>query len=69
MENVDALGRQPRRKFLVRLLAGTAATLAAAVLPRRARAQARPAQAQDTGPILYRRTEEAERYYRTLYYR
>jgi hypothetical protein len=69
MENAGALGRQPRRKFLVRLLAGAAATLAAAALPRRARAEAREAREPDSGPILYRRTEEAERYYRTLYYR
>ena len=54
-----------RRTFLARLLAGMGA---AALLsgPRRARA-AKHRQTQAEGPILYRRSPETERYYRTLY--
>jgi hypothetical protein len=33
----------------------------------RARAEKSTQPEVETGPILYRRTEEAERYYRTLY--
>ena len=56
-----------RRKFLVGLAAG--AGVAATALALRGR---RPAAESDTaktpaGPVLYRRTAETERYYKTLY--
>ena len=56
---------QARRTFLARTLAGLGA---AALLsrPRRGRA-AQPEAAPANGPILYRRSAETERYYRTLY--
>lgn len=56
-----------RRGFLVGLLTGAGAALALATIPRKAVAKKELAQAGPGGPILYRRTEEAERYYRTLY--
>ena len=67
MEKTDLPGKQPRRKFLARLMASIAGATALAWLPKKARAEAKKPQAQDTGPILYHRTEETERYYRTLY--
>ena len=57
---------QPRRTFLARMLAGLGATAALISRPRRARA----AERGDTAaarPVLYRRSAETERYYRTLY--
>ena len=57
---------QARRTFLARFVAGLGA--AAALLSRPVRARAK--QHEETpaaGPILYRRSEETERYYRTLY--
>lgn len=69
MEQKELQGKQPRRKFLASILAGAAGVATVLLAPRRARAEAkRPvASESETGPILYRRTEEAERYYRTLY--
>ena len=69
MEKMEMLEKQPRRKFLARLLAAMAGGAALLLAPRRARAEAKKAEAPETGPILYHRTEESERYYRTLYYR
>jgi hypothetical protein len=40
---------------------------AAFLLPKKTRAVEKSPPVTDTGPILYHRTEEAERYYRTLY--
>jgi Rieske Fe-S protein len=57
-----------RRSFLVGLLTGAGAAGALAAAPRKATAKKEPAEAEvATGPILYRRTEDVERYYRTLY--
>lgn len=57
-----------RRGFLVGLLTGAGAAAALGAIPRKAVAKKEPAQGDTVfGPILYRRTEEAERYYRTLY--
>lgn len=69
MEHYESPGKQPRRKFLSGLLTVGAGLAAVLLTPRRARAQAEkpPVPGVETGPILYRRTEEAERYYRTLY--
>lgn len=70
-ERKDAKGSPGRRTFLVGLLtgAGVVAALGAAV-PRKASGGKTAAGATSSAaePILYRRTEEAERYYRTLYY-
>ena len=56
----------PRRKFLAGLVAGVTASAAFLLAPRKARAGIKKATSPG-GPILYRRTEETERYYRTLY--
>lgn len=58
-----------RRGFLAGLVAGAGAVAALATTPRKATATKDAAgdAGAPTGPILYRRTEEAERYYRTLY--
>lgn len=64
---METLGKQPRRKFLSSLLSCAAGAAALFLAPRRARAEEKKAETSDTGPILYRRTEESERYYRTLY--
>lgn len=69
METYVLPGKQPRRKFLGGLLTAGAGLITMLLAPRRAgaRGQEPPVQGAETGPILYRRTEEAERYYRTLY--
>lgn len=67
MEQNESQGKQPRRSFLGTLLAGAAGVGALLLAPRRAQAKKPPALGPGAGPILYRRTEEAERYYRTLY--
>jgi hypothetical protein len=57
-----------RRTFLVGLLTGAGVAGALAAAPRRAAARKEPPRTGATaGMILYRRTKEAERYYRTLY--
>ncbi|MFQ5898177.1 MAG: formate dehydrogenase [Candidatus Methylomirabilia bacterium] len=57
-----------RRTFLLGLLTGAGAAAAVAASPKPARAKkvtsVTPARG---GPILYRRTAEADRYYKTLY--
>jgi len=67
MENTEFQKKQPRRRFLAGLLASIAGGAALLLAPRRVRAEAKKPSAPDTGPILYHRTEETERYYRTLY--
>ncbi len=57
---------QARRTFLARMLTGLGAAVALLSRPRRGRAAA-PESAPAKGPVLYRRTAETERYYRTLY--
>ncbi len=64
---METLGKQPRRKFLSRLLSCAGGAAALLLAPRRTAAEAKKSETSETGPILYRRTEEAERYYRTLY--
>jgi hypothetical protein len=67
MNQTSFTARHPRRKFLAGFCSAVAGIATAIVLPKRARAQEKSPPATDTGPVLYRRTEEAERYYRTLY--
>lgn len=67
MEKIELPGKQPRRKFLARLMATIAGATALAWLPKKAHAELKQPDAPDNGPILYHRTEETERYYRTLY--
>lgn len=67
MEKTEIIAKQPRRKFLTVLLSGIAGAAALLSTKKRAGAEAKKTEAQEAGPILYRRTEEAERYYRTLY--
>jgi hypothetical protein len=55
-----------RRSFLVRLLTGAGAVAALAGAPRSDAAR-KEAPAVEPSTILYRRTEDVERYYRTLY--
>ena len=57
---------QPRRTFLARMLTGLGAAAALLSRPVRARAGGH-SETPAAGPILYRRSAEAERYYRTLY--
>jgi len=57
-----------RRTFLVGLLTGAGVAAAVGATPRKAAAKKVPSKgAAGFEPILYRRTKEAERYYRTLY--
>jgi gas vesicle protein len=49
------------------MLTGLGAAAALLSRPRRGRAAAQPESVSAKGPILYRRTAETERYYRTLY--
>ena len=67
--NMEFKGSHPRRKFLAGFLAGVAGVTAWLLAPKRARAAGNKLAAAATGPILYHRTEETERYYRTLYNR
>jgi hypothetical protein len=64
-DRTDAV--QPRRKFLAAFLAGMAGIAALPSLFKQARAAKKNPTVQTKGPILYHRTEETERYYRTLY--
>lgn len=68
MEKME-LGKQPRRRFFASLLAGMAGAAALLLSPKRARAEAKKSEPEQSGTILYHRNEESERYYRTLYYR
>ena len=58
-----------RRGFLKGVLVAAGATSATMLTAGKAFAKSEGAISSDTskGPILYRRTEEAERYYKTLY--
>lgn len=57
-----------RRTFLAGLLTGAGVAAAVSAAPRKvaAKKEAGPA-ASAAAPVLYRRTKDAERYYRTLY--
>jgi hypothetical protein len=67
MENTEFLARQPRRKFLTGFFASAAGAATALLFAHKVRATEKKLPAPEAGPILYRRTEETERYYRTLY--
>ena len=58
-----------RRGFLKGVLVAAGATTATMLTAGKTLAKTGGASGSDTskGPILYRRTEEAERYYKTLY--
>jgi hypothetical protein len=56
-----------RRNFLFGLLAGTGAASVALAAGGSAMASTAQPEQPDEGPVLYRRTKEAERYYKTLY--
>lgn len=58
-----------RRTFLAGLVTGAGAVAALAGVPRKAvaRREGEAPERAAPGPVLYRRTEEVERYYRTLY--
>jgi hypothetical protein len=66
MENKKSSGR---RGFLKGVLVAAGATSATMLTAGKALAKSEGMIGSDTskGPILYRRTEEAERYYKTLY--
>jgi gas vesicle protein len=67
MRQTDKSTGQPRRTFLAGVLAGVGGAAALLSAPKRARAAAKTPTVPAQGPILYRRTKEAERYYKTLY--
>lgn len=67
MEKMEIFGKQPRRRFFTSLLSGMAGAAALLLAPGRTHAEAKKTEAPEAGPILYHRTEETERYYRTLY--
>ncbi len=66
-QNMEMEAGQHRRMFMAGFLAGLAGVAAWLLAPKRARAAMKKSAAPATGPILYHRTEETERYYRTLY--
>lgn len=53
-----------RRSFLKGLLTGAGVAVALGMAPKKAAAASKPGMPD---PILYRRTEDVERYYRTLF--
>lgn len=66
MKNPDKTAGMPkasRRGFLVGLLAGAGATAAVATT---AKAQQQPAKPAKGGPVLFHRTAETERYYKSV---
>ncbi len=65
----DAKQAAGRRNFLVGLLTGAGAVAAVSATPPSAAAKKEPTSAAPppSETILYRRTEDVERYYRTLY--
>lgn len=65
----DAKQAAGRRNFLVGLLTGAGAVAAVSATPPSAAARREPTSAATppSDTILYRRTEDVERYYRTLY--
>jgi hypothetical protein len=57
-----------RRTFLVGLMTGAGVAVALGATPKKAAAKKQPAKSvAGFEPVLYRRTKEAERYYKTLY--
>ncbi len=66
MDKSRAARRVGRRGLLVGTLAGAGLTAAAAAAW--SSGDARPRARPSSGPVLYRRTPEVERYYKTLYW-
>lgn len=58
---------QPRRTFITGLVAAVSGVAALLSVPKRGQAKSVAPAAPAQGPILFRRTEESERYYKTLY--
>jgi hypothetical protein len=56
-----------RRKFLKGLLTGAGVTAALGLTGKKAVAAPKSKKPSSREPILYRRTEDVERYYKTLY--
>ncbi len=65
--NTQVNGGPPRRTFLTGLIAAVGGVTALLSAPKRARAAHKAPHVPAKEPILYRRTAEAERYYKTLY--
>ena len=65
--NGESQAGRARRAFLTRMLAGLGAAAALLSRPRHGRAAQHGSTVPAKGPVLYRRTAETERYYRTLY--
>lgn len=65
----DKKSRKPagRRNFLVGLLTGAGATAAISAAPHAAATKEKAAEAPPSAPVLYSRTEDTQRYYRSLY--
>lgn len=59
-----------RRSFLMGVITGGGLVAAIAGLPRKvtAKRNVESREGESAEPVLYQRTAEAERYYRTLYY-
>jgi len=64
---MDKNSKTGRRRFLTGILAGAGVAAVAATAPRAVRAGKPQEDSSDQGPILYRRTKDVERYYKTLY--
>lgn len=56
-----------RRNFLWGLVTGVGVATVAMASVGKARSKPGPAAKKPTGPVLYRRTAETERYHKTLY--
>ena len=62
----NKIGKTNRRGFLAGM-AGVGAAAAVAAASSRVKAAVEPAEQKPSGPTLYKRGPEAERYYKTLY--
>ena len=62
----NKIGNTNRRGFLAGM-AGVGAAAAVAVTSRKVKAAIAPTEQEQSGPTLYKRGPEAERYYKTLY--
>ena len=67
MEKTGIHETLPRRGFLTRFFAGVAGAATALLISKKGSARQTDLSPPEPGPILYHRTEEAERYYRTLH--
>ena len=66
-QNIVSKEGQSRRTFLSGVLTGVGGVAALLSFSGNAQAARKTPTVPATGPILYRRTPEVERYYRTLY--